>query len=77
MIKTVNIHEKQWGDVWGRDEEENHLPLSMDIPFPSDSVPLSLSNCLSLRRSRWLNIDTLAWVFNPRDWDLYSNYPIF
>ena len=27
-----------------------YIPLSMDIPFPSDSVPFSLTNCLPLRQ---------------------------
>ena len=40
---------KQCGGVWGREGGQNHLLISMDIPFPV-SVPLSLTNCLPLRQ---------------------------
>ena len=41
---------KQCGGVWGRKGGQDYIPFSMDIPFHSDSVPFSLSNCLPLRQ---------------------------
>ena len=40
------MKKKQCGGVWGREKGANYIPLSMDIPFPSDSIPFSLTNCL-------------------------------
>ena len=39
------MKKKQCGGVWGE-----RGGLSMDIPFPSDSVPFSLTNCFPLRK---------------------------
>ena len=50
-IKTVNIHEKnQCGGVWGREGGAKLHPPLDGIPFPSDSAPFSLTNCLPLRQ---------------------------
>ena len=45
-IKAVKIHKKTVGVAYMGGRGSKSPPLSTNTPFPSDSVPLSFTNCL-------------------------------